>query len=152
MNMFKRKTCATFATSIVAPLLCLLWLSIFEGESITGMFSAYFFYAIYAIPLVLIYGLPVSCLSDFLTRKFVEARRIRVAFFIHVLFGLGFPFLFTLLLEPDLYQSGNLFNDITFFFVWGSTLSSFVFWAVDEYIRCKQTGREQGFSLNSCSL
>lgn len=136
--MFNRKVCAAFTTSMVAPLLCVLWLILFDGESITGSFGAYLFYAMYAVPLVLIYGLPVSCLSDFLTKKISEVRRVLTAFLIHVSFGVAFTFIFTFVLEPDLYQSGHFFNDITLSFFWGATLSSLLFWAVDEYIRCKQ--------------
>ncbi|MFC4410485.1 hypothetical protein ACFOZY_08615 [Chungangia koreensis] len=138
--MFKRKVCAAIAASIIAPLLCVFWLMIFEGESMTGSFGAYFFYAMYAVPLVWVYGLPVSCLSDFIVKKLEGAGRMCVALLIHVLFGFGFTFIFTLLLEPDLFKSEHFFSGISFFFIWSATLSSLVFWAVDEYNRCRITG------------
>lgn len=107
----------------------------------SGLIGAYLFYALYAVPLVLIYGLPVSCFSDFLGKRIDGTKRWVVALLIHVFFGFGFTFVFILIVEPNLLKTEFIFSGITFFFIWGATLSSLVYWAVDEYIRCKNEGR-----------
>lgn len=126
--MFNRKACSAFSTSMLAPLLCVLWLILFDGESITGFLALICFNLWFAS----------IFLSEFLTKKISGSRPLLTAFLIHVSFGVAFTFIFTFVLEPDLYQSGHFFNDITLSFFWGATLSSLLFWAVDEYIRCKQ--------------
>ncbi len=89
--MIKRKIITTL---LATPFSLFLIFSIFFGEwrqplelvVMTGMFS------LFISPYVILYGVPVTFLSDYLSRKLKRAR-IYVAFIVHIFFGALFAFI-----------------------------------------------------------
>ena len=89
---------------------------------------------IYLFPFILFYGVPVSVLSDFLTKKIEGKYRGILALFIHV-------FLATLIvLIPALFSEMGrdiILPDLQFFLLIPILSSSF-FWCIDELLRMKE--------------
>ncbi|SDN14169.1 hypothetical protein SAMN05518871_103412 [Psychrobacillus sp. OK028] len=84
---------------------------------------------IYLFPILLIYGVPVSILSDFVTNKLISFHRVIFALIIHL-------FLATLfVVTPALFSGSEIFN---FYFII-SLFSSFLFYCIDEFLRSKLT-------------
>jgi hypothetical protein len=93
----------------------------------------------YLLPILLLYGVPSSILSDFVTKKLNGVIRGTLALLIHL-------FLATLfILLPILYEWERviLFTDIKkfldnyYFFLMTTTISSSIFWCLDEFFRWK---------------
>ena len=80
----------------------------------------------YLFPILLIYGLPSSILSDFLTKKLKGVLRGGVALATHLLLAIVFVQTFFVI-------SGEGWEPVNFFLII-SLLSSFLFWSVDEFL------------------
>jgi hypothetical protein len=91
----------------------------FEVTVIVFLFSA---------PLILIFGMPISALSDFILENQKGKIRLQRAFAIHSLMGLFFGIILSFVLESD-------------FYMFATTLASFTVWSIDELIRMLQTRR-----------
>ncbi|MFD1019511.1 hypothetical protein [Thalassobacillus hwangdonensis] len=119
-----RKTIAT----IVAPLITVAIL-VFGGNggvSLEIIGGVIFIFRV-IFPYVLLYGVPVSFLSDFLTRRFTKENRIYAAFGIHLIFGLLFAPFYAFLIEENTYIINMIFV--------GATMIAFCFWIIDEVLR-----------------
>ncbi|KAB8138112.1 hypothetical protein F9U64_06615 [Gracilibacillus oryzae] len=122
--MIIRKT----MTTILATFISMTILSIFIfGEIGADLFQVVLFSSMVFSPFILFYGVPVTFFSDFVTKRFSGARRVLLAMVIHVLFGIIFAFLFTLLGDPS---EGEF---LVMFFV-GATTVAFFFGAIDEIL------------------
>ncbi|MGC4379077.1 hypothetical protein WD019_19475 [Fictibacillus sp. Mic-4] len=96
--------------------------------------GASLFVFLYSLPGVVLYGLPVSVLSEYVT-KHVKRRKI-YSFIIHLLFGVTFVFFFQTITEQriairELQTILNKYGLIMIF----STLSSVLFWFIEEVKR-----------------
>ncbi len=92
----------------------------------------------YLLPILLIYGVPASILSDFVTKKLRVSHRGSLALLIHLSLAALFvliPILFSEW-ERDLLLSNfrSLFGN--FYFI-TSLLASSLFWCIDEFLRSK---------------
>ena len=92
----------------------------------------------YLLPILLIYGVPASILSDFVTKKLRVLLRGSLALLIHLFLATLFvliPILFSEW-ERDLLLSNfrSLFGN--FYFI-TSLLASSLFWCIDEFLRSK---------------
>lgn len=94
-------------------------------------FDSIIFFFIFIQPFLILYALPVTLLSDCVTRNSVGKKRIFHAFLVHVSFGISFPLLFNLLMEGRIAQ---YFTEDRFLFI-GATLTAITFWIIDEIIR-----------------
>ncbi|MET3696422.1 hypothetical protein SAMN05877753_103334 [Bacillus oleivorans] len=91
-------------------------------------------------PFIFLYGLPVTILSDKITKDSLGVKRVIKAFLFHVLFGMGFVFVLSFFFDPhELFFNFKEYwsseGELLFF---AATLTSFFFWLVDEGIRCFQ--------------
>jgi len=75
-------------------------------------------------PFVLLIGVPVSFLSDYLTRNLKDKQRYTKAFFIHIISGLLAGLVISFFFE------GLLLVGVTL-------IASLIFWSVDEFLRKK---------------
>lgn len=125
-----RKLLVFFFTSLVAvPTLSYLY-NDFDFPTAFGLLG---FISLYVIPLILLFGVPVSILSDKVTLNLTGFIRLVCAFFIHVFFGVVFSFIFVLLADGSLLTP--LSDPIDRVILLGASLTSIVFWFVDEIIR-----------------
>lgn len=101
------------------------------------------FMAMYLLPILLFYGLPSSILSDWITKKLQGFNRGISALLIHLLLAALFVIVPILLFSQ--WEIELLFSDVrslldNFFFI-TAILSSFLFWFIDEFLRCNTTKR-----------
>jgi len=86
----------------------------------------------YAIPFILLYGVPASIISDKFTTRFKGSIRRHMALIFHLFCGTVVPFIMYFL-------QGLSFQE--YWIQWGrlmfiaSTLGSLVFWSVEEILR-----------------
>lgn len=122
--MLKRKVLSAIFTAIIVSLIMALQVRL---EGLTPPFIL-----LYAIPAVFIYGLPVSVLSDIVTKKLYGFIRRVIAFFIHLFFGLVFNYLlnFYVLNEKGTTPFMGPFG-------FAPVISAIVFFLLDEYLRKK---------------
>ncbi len=80
----------------------------------------------YLIPILLVYGLPSSILSDFVTKRIKGVIRGGIALVIHLL--LASVFVLILFNYGEAWVPFNLFLLL-------SLVSSFLFWSVDEFLK-----------------
>src|SRR4051812_36148509 len=74
--MFTRKFYGFSVTGITSAILCMIWVYIVDGGPLQELIYGIFFFGLFTVPIVFIYGLPVSILSDILTKKLNEKRRM----------------------------------------------------------------------------
>ncbi|WP_342578095.1 hypothetical protein [Psychrobacillus sp. FSL K6-2843] len=118
---------------VSAVMACVLVMFIYFIEEQTGFV---FIIGIYLFPILLIYGVPVSILSDFVTKKLRGFFRGSIALFIHLFLAALFVMIPILFSEWErellISDTSNLFDN--FFFI-TSLLSSFLFYFLDEFLR-----------------
>jgi hypothetical protein len=92
--------------------------------------------SLFVLPGVLLYGLPVSVLSDKLTKSLSGVKRVLLSLVIHLFFGLSFVFIIGIFIAPEnLFTSFNQFWRDAYLFFAFSTLVSLLYWSVDEVLR-----------------
>ncbi|MFE5318122.1 hypothetical protein ACFQ88_05365 [Paenibacillus sp. NPDC056579] len=126
--MFKRKLLAFICTIIIsAPIVGICFMLIEEStiKEIPGLIFTY----IIAIPVTLIYGIPISMLSDILNNQVRGKRREFFSLIVHLFFGICL----IMVLDSRFYLTE--FNMFDLYFLVASTIISFIFWAVDEILR-----------------
>ncbi len=126
--MIKRKLITTL---LATPISLLLIFSIFFGEwrqpldllVMTGIFS------LFISPYIILYGVPVTFLSDYLGKQLTGHLRFFVACIAHLFFGVLFGFIFKMGSVISLFvvevNEASIYGAIT----------AFIFWAIDELIR-----------------
>ncbi|WP_243300065.1 hypothetical protein [Bacillus litorisediminis] len=125
-----RKLLVFFFTSIVSvPTIAYL----FNDYSLPANLGLLGFISLYVIPLILLYGVPISIFSDKVTLKISGFIRFVCAFFIHLFFGFVFACLFALITDFSLLTPLN--DPIDRFILLGASGTSIVFWLIDELLR-----------------
>lgn len=89
--MFKRKGIACLLTVLlVIPMLGFCFMLI-EGSGMRDVLELTVFAAIVVTPVILLFGVPVSILSDKVNNRFNGGKRVVMSLFTHLLLGIGFP-------------------------------------------------------------
>jgi hypothetical protein len=83
---------------------------------------------VYLLPILLIYGVTSSILSDFVTKKLSGLLRGSLALFIHL-------FLAALFVLIPIIETERSLNSLVFI---TALLSSSLFWCIDEFLRSKR--------------
>ncbi|WP_102262571.1 hypothetical protein [Mesobacillus jeotgali] len=122
--MFIRK----LVSALGATMMMVILFSILD-ESGVGLFLG-----MYILPIILIYGIPSSFLSDLLTRRTGGVKRLAAAGFLHVFLGALFVAVPTFIFDAE---NGNWINSVwnNSFFFFTAVVSSFIFWCFDEAIK-----------------
>lgn len=129
--MFKRKGIAFLLTVVLTiPMLGFSFMLI-EGSGVRDALELMVFAAIYVTPVILLYGVPVSILSDKINGRFNGVKRVLLSLFTHLFLGLSFPLFFILVDGSQLNNGGNLY------LVAAAVIPSFVFWGMDEVLRSR---------------
>jgi hypothetical protein len=124
MAMILRKLISGFGATVMMVIL----LSVLDQSGI-GLF-----FGMYILPIVLIYGIPSSILSDFLTRRTDGYKRMAAAGLLHVFLGALFVAVPTFLFDVE---QGNWLTSVRnngFFFL-SAVMSAFIFWCFDEALK-----------------
>ncbi|MBD8071631.1 hypothetical protein [Bacillus sp. PS06] len=118
--IFLRKFLGFVLTTLLIGIFLTFLFAVIEGSSflVIGLFLTG------AFPFVLLIGVPVSFLSDYLTKNLNGKKRYTKAFFIHIIFGVLAG------LVISFYFEGLFLVVITI-------IGALIFWLVDEFLRIK---------------
>ena len=116
-NIIIRKLCSAVMACV------LVMLSFF----LTGQTGLAIIVGTYLFPILLLYGVPASILSDFVTKKLVSFPRVIFSLIMHLFLAALFVVI------PALFPGSEIFN---FYFII-SLLSSFLFYCIDEFLKSK---------------
>lgn len=135
--MLKRRVFTVISATILSVSLISFWFIFTEGENITSFFQLALLIILYAFPVILLYGLPVSLLSEKITKGCSDRKRMWMSFIIHVSLGMGFIFIVGFIFEfrmlvTELSRFWQIYIDM---FI-ASALTTIIFWAIDEGTRC----------------
>ncbi|MCA0969238.1 hypothetical protein LCM20_01385 [Halobacillus litoralis] len=135
--MLKRKILTTI---IATPLSLLIIFAMFFGEWSMPLevLAMSFTFALWLSPIVILYGVPMTLLSDLVSGKFFKRYRRTAAFLIHIAAG----FLFGFIAPMDHHVWGEVVNGTLIF----ATLAAIAFWAIDEWLRPKKVNQKQSIS------
>lgn len=131
--MFKRKIYAFILTVIVGIPIVGFCFMIVERSSISEVPGLMIFASIFVTPVTLLFGVPVSILSDKMNDKFFGIKRLVAALAFHLFFGIVFTFFFILIADSRSFITN--YNGFDTYFLVSSTVISFVFWGMDEMLR-----------------
>jgi hypothetical protein len=129
IRMFIRK----LVSALGATLMMVTLFSILDQSGI-GLF-----FGMYILPIILIYGIPSSILSDFLTRRTDGGKRIAAAAILNVFLGALFVAVPTLIFDAE---NANWLSSVSnngFFFL-TATLTAFIYWCFDEMLKSEWFG------------
>ena len=146
--MFKRKIFAFILTVILGLPIIGLCFMIIERSSISEVPGLIVFASIYVIPVTLLFGVPVSILSDKMNDKFLGIKRVVAALSFHLFFGIVFIFFFILIADSRSFITNyNGFD--TYFLVASTGVISFIFWGMDEMLRLSNKRTKFSRSIKS---
>lgn len=129
--MLIRKSLAFLFTLIIAGPILGYCFMLMEGSSMHEVPGLILFTYYVGAPIILLFGVPISVLSDKLNDKFRGIKRILYTFMFH--FSCGFLFVFTLMLIESKFILSNLYFDS--FLVVSSSILAVTFWGMDEILR-----------------
>lgn len=135
--MWLRKFLGFVLTTLLTGLVLNLLFAIMDGFDHYSLFAALGMLLIGTAPFILLIGLPVSILSDYLTKKLNDKQRYKKAFFIHIVSG------FLAGLVISFFFENLLLVGITI-------ISSLIFWIVDECLRKKFRNLNNDCLINGC--
>ena len=136
-HMMKRKVFAAAFTIMTVLIGFSFLLALYDRSGYSTFSLSFFFLSLWIVPVIIIYGLPVSLLTEKLTKKLSKYWRITTTFLIHLSFGALFIFIYGVLFENNI----NIFHEFhEFWEVYEglfipSLISAGVFWVYDEVIR-----------------
>lgn len=131
--MFFRKIIAFVCTVILSAPMVGFCFMVMEGSSIREVSGLIVFTYMYAIPITLLFGVPVSILSDKWSDQYSGKKRMFSSLAIYLLSGIGFVVLFMLIFDSRFILAH--FNMFDVYFLVASTLISFSGWGMDEILR-----------------
>jgi hypothetical protein len=138
--VFKRKLFAFILTIIIAAPIIGLCFMFIENSTIGEVPGLIAFTSIYAIPVTLLYGVPVSIISDKICDRMYGFKRVFSAFSVHIIFGISFTFFFILITDSRSILTN--YNGFDIYFLLASTVSALVFWGMDEILRKRASDKE----------
>jgi len=131
--VFKRKILAFICTAIISAPIIGLFFMLIEGSTIRELPALIAFTSIYAIPVILLFGIPISILSDKMNNRFDGYKRVFFSLIVHLFFGTSFVVLLILILDSRFIFTN--FNAFDSYFLVASTLISLIGWGMDEILR-----------------
>lgn len=132
----KKRLLISLITSLISiPLVAFF----FNDFLLPADFGLLGFVSIWLVPVIILYGIPVSILSDKITKKFSGSKRLSISLTVHLFLGLLFAYLFILIFDNRYVPSMRNPIDRSLFL--GSFFSAFIFWVISERLRYKSKNR-----------
>lgn len=127
--MFIRKIISLIlATLISMPLLILVLFDVVVTPNLVmDLAKTVVFYSLLISPIILLYGVPITIISDYVTNKYKAVKRALLALGFHLFFGLLFPFFYGLFVNLSR-------SEVEILFV-GAITFAFLIWTFDELLR-----------------
>lgn len=134
--MIKRKAITFFIATILSITFILIFI-FGEWERPLELIPMIVTYSLLFSPIILVYGVPVTFLSDYLTKGFKGFKRVFLALLIHLVFGMFYTLVYGIIFESsDFFSNFNNYwlgeGELNFI---AGIMTSFFFWAVDEVLR-----------------
>ena len=104
-----------------------------EGSTIQEVPALIAFTSMYIIPITLLFGIPLSILSDNMNKHFYGEKKVFSSLFVHLFFGTSVVIIFMLALDSRFILTD--FNAGDLYFLVASTIISFIGWGMDEILR-----------------
>ncbi len=120
-----RKIIVTILATLIS--MTLLLIVLFDAGLGQELVNAVLFTSYMFMPFILLYGVPVTFLSDYVTKQLSGFKRSLLAMIFHLFFGGVFSFLLSLIQDVSRTESKEVFV--------GALTFSFFFWAFDEVLR-----------------
>ncbi|MBO8173069.1 MAG: hypothetical protein H0Z33_14410 [Bacillaceae bacterium] len=140
--MLKRKLIAAVIVSIIADIIFAtpFVIDVIRQKAFGDVLAPFGVVALYAVPAIFLYGLPVSLLSDYVTGRVHATGHTRrwLAFIIHLAFGMGFILIWGLLFDADWLFGYDYWMGLDPFRS-PSVIASVLFWMVDEILRKRKS-------------
>ncbi|SES03220.1 hypothetical protein SAMN04487944_115129 [Gracilibacillus ureilyticus] len=129
--MIRRKLITTL---LATPLSLLIIFGVFFGEwkQPVELVIMTVTFGLWVSPFILLYGVPVTFLSDFATKRLRGGKRTITAFFIHLCFGILFGFIFPMGIDFSLIGIKLNLASIS------AMITALFFWGIDELLRRKK--------------
>lgn len=143
-KMFGRKILSFIWTIIISTPIIGFCFMIVEGSDITEVPALMLFVLIFAAPVVLFFGIPVTMLSDKINERFKGKKRMYASLVTHLFFAISFVVLFILITESRFIFTD--FNGFDWYFLIPATVYSSVIWCVDERLRKRFNQQVVGFN------
>ncbi|WP_449536331.1 hypothetical protein [Ferdinandcohnia sp. Marseille-Q9671] len=122
--MVVRKSLGFVITTLSTGVFLTLFFAVLDGFSTYNFFATLGVLLVGAAPFILLIGVPVSVLSDYVTKNVHGKQRCKKASMIHIVFGLIIGFILSYPFEHVLLVLLTLF-------------AALLFWIVDEFLRKK---------------
>ena len=122
--MILRKFLGFVLTTLLTGLFLNLVFAIMEGFDNYNFLAALGVLLVGASPFILLIGLPVSAISDYLTKNLNGKQRYKKAFFIHIIFGLIFGLILSFFFEHLILVAVTI-------------IAALIFLLVDEFLKKK---------------
>jgi uncharacterized protein YacL len=119
--MYLRKFLGFITTSLLSGLFLTYLMILNEGYEV---FETLGIILMVSTPFILLIGVPVSMLSDYLSKNLTGKERYTKAILIHIIFGLIIGLVISFIFESVFYLISSL-------------IASFILWLVDEVLRKK---------------
>ncbi|QHE52611.1 hypothetical protein [Pontibacillus sp. HMF3514] len=138
--MIIRKFCST---AILFLFLSIALFFFFTPRGGMGYYAVLFTFSLYTIPAILFYGLPVSVLSEWVSKKYTITGKLRylLSGFVHVFAGGLFVLVYGILSYPGIFLNRHGMWDVGFTLVFLEMGIFFLFWLIDELLRMKLPNR-----------
>ncbi|MBM7661036.1 hypothetical protein JOC85_001808 [Bacillus mesophilus] len=138
--MIKRKVLTTLlATPLSLLVICGVlfgeWERPFELIVMTGMLG------LWISPLILLYGVPVTFLSDYVTKGLAGTARMLTACIVHLSFGILFGFVF----RSD--EQFLIFGIEVNVIIISASITALFFWVIDELFRSQKGHKYKFYSM-----
>lgn len=143
--MFKRKIVAFVITVLLSAPIVGFCFMLIERSTISEIPGLMIFTSMYAIPVTLLFGVPISILSDKMNARFIGKKRVFFSLAFHLVFGISFIVFFMLFVDARFILTDFNWGDL--YFLVASTIYSFVGWGMDEILRIyfRKTNKEGNF-------
>jgi hypothetical protein len=134
--LIRRKLLTLIIATFVSISTITIWFIISDDEGMSAFLPMGYLISLFALPAILLYGLPVSFLSEKLTKSDASNWRMVKTFIIHFFFGMSYIFI-----AGFIQSDRTLFTDINQFwrsnemYFIASTLTSIFIWGIDEILR-----------------
>ena len=131
--MFKRKVFSFIWTILISTPIIGFCYMLVEQSNLKEVPGLMLFVLIFAAPVVLFFGVPVTILSDKINNRFMGKKRLYASFVTHLFFAISFVVLFIFITESRFIFTD--FDGFDWYFLLPAIIYSSVGWCVDEGIR-----------------
>ena len=131
--MFKRKLFSFIWTILISTPIIGFCYMLVEESNLKEVPGLMLFLFIFAAPVVLFFGIPVSILSEIISNRIMGKKRLYASFITYMFFAISFVVIFIFITESRFMFTD--YNSFDWYFLLPAIIYSSVGWCVDEIAR-----------------